>query len=877
MNKKTENFYLIDGNALCYRSYYAIRELSNSRGMPTNAILGFLNILRKLIREYDPDMLAVVFDTPAPTERHKKYEAYKIHRKPMPDDLIDQMPKIKEVVDAYNIPMYELDGYEADDIIATLAECASRKGINVTIVTSDKDAMQLVGGNIKVLSSSFAGDKLYGADDVKKKYGVGPEQMVDMMALMGDSSDNVPGVNGVGMVTAGKLVAKYGSVQEIYKNIEDIGSVSLKKKLIEGKEMAELSRELILLNMNVPVKFDLDEVCLKEPDTERLSELYKKFEFNKLLREITPKKEQKEGVYTVERDETNVEKILSSIVKKKLVSLRVVSSSDGEEINGISFSIKEGEASFIPFERARDQIKELLADATVVKIGYDTKKDIRTLSLHNIVMKGEIFDVMIADYLIDPARPKYELADIAMRQLEYNLEGTGAAGWDGIGQGTMDFTGENSFKAECEQSDITLRLFNSMSPILKTKKLDGLFYDVEMPLVRVLADMEDEGVGVDVVTLRKMSREIEERLKEATKVIYTLAGEEFNINSPKQLQGILFDKMNMPILKKTKTGPSTDESVLRRLAVKNELPREILTYRAMNKLKTGYYDSILTLVDPSTKKVHANFNQAVTATGRLSSSEPNLQNIPIKTPMGKEIRRVFVPSKKDDLLLAADYSQVELRILAHLAADKTLIEAFKKEEDIHCLTASLMFDCDLSAVTEEMRSNAKTVNFGIIYGMSSFGLAKELGVRVEEAQRFIDAYFERYDGVKVFISETIEKAKKDGFVTTLLNRRRYVPELKSKNERVRGFAERVAVNTPVQGTAADLIKLAMIDAHEKFRNTDVKMIIQVHDELVFTVPKNSLKKTVKDVRGIMEGVIKLKVPLKVDIACGNNWLNMEEV
>ncbi|MEA3489105.1 MAG: DNA polymerase I [Candidatus Omnitrophota bacterium] len=884
MNKKGRNIYLVDGNCLCYRAFYAIHELSTSRGVPTNAVYGFLNMLRKLIREHEPEMLTIVFDSKGPTVRHAKYEDYKIHRKPMPEDLVDQIPRIKEVIDAYNISICELEGYEADDIIATLVEKAGKKGLDVTIVTGDKDALQLVSDKVRVLSHHAADEKVYGIDEVTEKYGVAPDSMVELMALMGDASDNIPGVKGIGLVTASKLIAEFGDLKGVYKNIENISSASVKKKLAEGREMAELSRELVELDRKVPVKLDLDKARMSEPDQERLVELFREFEFEKLLREMMPAGED-EGDYSVKEDVSSVEKIVRAVAKKKMVSLRVMNGPDGQDVAGIAFCWKEGKACFVPLGKgssaSRDAtklVKGMLEDGSVRKIGHDLKKDMLALRSRGIDVKGAAFDVMIADYLIDPSRPKYDLEGMAMRHLGYNLsrEESGIE-WDEKGQASIDLSGAGGFEHDCRKCDVILRLYNTLNPVLEEKRLEELFRDVEMPLVRVLADMEAAGVGVDTGYLKEQSRSIGKKLEDVSKKIYKLAGEDFNINSPKQLQVILYDKLGLPVTKRTKTGASTDESVLRKLASCHELPGILLEYREMNKLKTGYYDSIIELVDRKTGRLHAHFNQAVTATGRLSSSEPNLQNIPIKTTMGKEIRRAFVPGEKDKVLIAADYSQIELRILAHLSGDKNLVEAFKGEEDVHRFTASLIFDCPPDKVTEEMRSAAKTVNFAIIYGMSPFGLAKDLGISVEEAYKFIGSYFKRYSGVSGFIDKTIDEAKKKGYVTTLLKRRRYIPEIKSPNERLKGFAERVAVNTPVQGSAADLIKLAMIACHEEFEGTGVSMIIQVHDELVFEVPVKMMKDVAGKVKEIMEGVIDLKVPLKVDIESGSNWLDLEPV
>lgn len=879
--KHNKSVYLIDGHALLYRAFYAIQDLSTSKGMPTNAIYGFLNMLRKIIREHEPEIMAVAFDMKAPTFRQKKYEEYKVHRKPMPDNLIPQVPKIKEIIEAYGIKICQMEGYEADDIIATLAKRAEKKGYDVTIVTGDKDALQLVDEKIRVLSPHTTGDKIYDSDEVKNKYGVEPKEMTDLMALIGDTSDNVPGVKGIGKVTASKLINEYGSVEGVYKNIDKISSESVRKKLTEGKEMAQLSRELVELVEDVPVKLDIERSTMEEPDLEQLAEIYKELEFGKLLREISPK-EAEEGKYFSLTGEKEIKNLTEKIKKSKIVSFSLGFS--GKEIKGIAFSQKEGEASFIPLiEEFKALLKEVMESENVKKIGCDIKSDILLLRKLGIDLKGVEFDVMIADYLTDPSRSRYFLEDIAMREADYNLQQeTTDMEWGKGGQAQVDFSRKEKSVYACERSDVTLRLYDILKAKLKKKKLDPLFKDVEMPLVSVLADMEEAGVGIDIKYLKEKSREIDKELKSLTSKIYKLAGEEFNINSPKQLQVILYEKLGLPVTKKTKTGASTDESVLKKLASLHELPLKLLKYREMNKLKTAYYDSIIEMVESSQDKgplpkLHARFNQAVTATGRLSSSEPNLQNIPIKTELGKEIRKAFIPSSGENLLLAADYSQVELRILAHLSKDKKLIKAFKEDQDVHRFTASLIFDCDVSKVTDQMRSAAKTVNFGIAYGMSPFGLAKDLDIPVEEARKFITSYFNRYSGVSSFIDKTIEKAKEEKFVTTLLERRRYIPEINSPNEQIKGFAERVAVNTPVQGSAADLIKLAMIALSKEFKGTDIKMIIQVHDELVFDVPKENVQEASKKIRKIMEGVIKLEVPLKVDIEKGKNWLEMKAV
>ena len=893
MKTKNRNIYLIDGNALCYRAYYAIRELTNSKGRPTNAIYGFINMLRKIFRDYEPEMMTVVFDSKGPTSRHEKYEDYKIHRKPMPDDLVDQLAGIRDVVMAHNIPICQLAGYEADDIIATLAEKAKGLGVDVTIVTSDKDAMQLVGDKVKVLSAHTSGDKLYGAQEVVEKFGVTPELMVDYMALVGDASDNVPGVKGVGKVTACKLINEHGSLEGVYKKIEDIKARPLKEKLLKGRDMAELSRELVVLDREVPVTLDLEASRVGDPDAGRLAELYKEFEFGKLLEEVMPEHSDS-GDYSVVSGKSEIEGLIKEIKRHGSVAFAIEKNRDGDDAAALAFSYREGKACKVPLINVspdiRDMVREVMEDDKVEKIGHDIKRAIGPLALAGISLNGRLTDVMISDYLIDPSLSKYTLESMAARHLGYKLPETDDVNWTSDGQGEMMLEEESRPGIECERADIILRLYAILMPVMKNKELDILFRDVEMPLVRVLAYMEEQGVTIDTEFLHKQSIKIEKKLDEVSDKIFSLAGEEFNINSPKQLQVILYDKLGLPVTKKTKTGASTDESVLTYLAAFHELPALLLEYRELSKLKTGYYDSILGMVgrpceEGGAKKnrrnnlctLHARFNQAVTATGRLSSSEPNLQNIPIKTKLGKEIRKAFVPGEKGNVLLAADYSQIELRILAHLSDDECLIKAFEDGEDVHRYTASLIFDVPLSEVKPDMRAAAKTVNFGIVYGMSAFGLSKDLGIGVGEAQGFINAYFKRYKGVSSFTDDTIKEARKKGYVTTLLNRRRYIPDIKSSNDRVKGFAERVAVNTPVQGSAADVIKLAMIECYKEFAGTDIRMIIQVHDELVFDVPEKKLKETARRVTDIMEQVLDLKVPLKVDVEYGKNWLEMEEI
>lgn len=881
MKTEEKNIYLIDGTSLCYRAFYAIRELTTSKGMPTNAIYGFISIVRKLIKDHVSGRMVMVFDLPGSTVRHEKFAEYKIHRKPMPEELVEQIPRIKDVIRAYGIPICELAGYEADDIIATLAETAKNRGMDVTIVTPDKDAMQLVDGRVKVLNLHGPEERVYGPIEVREKFGVDPSAMPDLMALMGDTSDNIPGVKGIGQVTASKLVKEYGSLKSLYEQLDKISSDTLKKKLEAGRGIAELSLELVTLDRHVPVETDVEGLLPKAPDIDRLSKLFREFEFMKLLREISPRTEEGILEHKVLCSDEDVRAALDRIKLSKEAVFCSVGIPGSSGLGGVAFSIGSFEAVFFPNRGVSGRtLKDILEDEGIRKIGHDIKNEIRVLRGAGMGIEGPFFDVMIADYLVDPSVTKHDLSSIAVKMGGSGLEDRSKIDpVDETGQVFMDLSCRPGYEVTegCQKADLIRRIHVRLERELEEKDLASLFYEVEMPLVNVLVSMEEDGVALNTNYLKLLSSDMERKLDEVTSRVYALAGEEFNINSPKQLQKVLFEKLRLAPGRRTKTGASTDESVLKNLAVKHELPRCLLEYRELSKLKSAYYDSLLSLVDPDTGILQARFNQAVTATGRLSSSEPNLQNMPIKTERGREIRRAFIPRSPERSILAADYSQIELRILAHLSGDEKLIGAFSKGEDVHRSTASLIFAVPTDQVDDRMRSAAKTVNFGVIYGMGPYKLASDLEISVREAEAFIASYFGRYEGVRDFIETTIDRVRKDGFVTTLLNRRRYIPEINAKNERIRSFAERIAVNTPVQGSAADLIKIAMIRVFNRLHGEDARMIIQVHDELVFDVPKISLQEIAGEVRKIMESVMDLKVPLKVDVEAGPNWCDMEKI
>lgn len=881
-----ERLFLIDGNSFCYRAYYAIKGLTNSKGFPTNAIYGFVTMLNKIIQSESPDYLGVCFDLKGPTFRHERYPEYKIHRKPMPDELAAQIPVIKKVLDAYNIAIYEKEGFEADDIIGTIATKAARKRINTLIATSDKDALQLISPHIKVYSTHKEG-LIYDQKAVKERYGVNPESMVDIMALMGDSSDNLPGVPGIGEKTAVELIGKFKTLDNLLNNIDSLKSEAKKKLIKENLKSARMSRELATIDTEVEIDIDINSMKLRSPDTERLLEIFKELEFKKLVEEFAPSKAL-EGRYKVIATRKDFDGLCDSLKQHEEWALDFETTGVDPmscDVVGLSFCWTEGEAYYISFIKSSvtfsdkdyilSKLKTLLEDPAIKKIGQNIKYEKVLLMNLDIELKGISFDTMVASYLLNPSKPNHNLSDISLEYLGYKMTPI----TDLIGKGKNKITmAEVSIpdisRYCCQDSDATFRLKVILAKALKDKGLHELFLDIEIPLIDTLSDMEFTGVAVDKKFLEEMSKKISEQLLVLTKQIYEVAGCEFNINSPKQLGEVLFGKLKLPVVKRTKTGISTDVEVLKRLAQEHPLPMTILEYRELTKLKSTYADALPELINPGTKKVHTSFNQTVTATGRLSSSDPNLQNIPIKTDIGRRIRKAFKSSLKDGIILSADYSQIELRVLAHLSGDETLIEAFRQELDIHTHTASLIFDCEEKDVTEKMRSQAKTVNFGIVYGMSPYGLSKELSIPPETAKSFIEAYFTRYPKVNEYIQNQVAFAKENRYVLTMFNRRRYIPEINSENQNIRMFAERTAINTPIQGSAADIIKMAMINIHSALREKKLKgkMVLQVHDELVFDLPKEEEEEITRIVKNGMEGVAKLNVPIKVNISSGKNWM-----
>lgn len=870
---------LVDGSNYIYRAFYGLPLLTNSKGFPTNAIYGFTNMLLKLKRELQPDYIVVTFDLKGPTTRHGEFEDYKATRKPMPDDLIPQVPFIKDVVRGFSICVLEKQGTEADDIIGTLTVQASEKGWRTAIISGDKDLMQLVDENVAMIDTMK--DKTYDVAAVKEKFGVGPDKVVEILGLMGDTSDNIPGVPGIGPKTAQRLIEEYGSVEEVIKNSENMRNVKLRESFRQYADQARLSRQLASIRKDIEIDFDFQDAAVKEPDKEVLAKLFSEFEFSSLLQEIKQDSAKPAKEYKQIADKRSLDEFIAHLKKSHEISLEIIfEKNQPTDLIGIAISAGN-DACYVPIGHTNVlnqlPVKEVLSALAPVLQSSGIKKyvyDLKT-ALVNIanfeVQAGE--DLQLAAYLLNPAKNSYELDEVVWEYLHERVSSPNdVAGGKGKTYPLALVPLDKMTSYAGQRADA----INELAPVVITqlKKIDmiELYRKVEMPLLHVLAEMEKKGVLVDILLLKQMSTELTQLLSISEEKIHRLAGEKFNINSPKQLQSILFEKLKLPAGRKTKEGYSTDVDVLTDLARSHELPAEILAFRSLSKLKSTYVDALPALINPQTGRIHTSYNQTVTATGRLSSSNPNLQNIPIRTLEGKRIRQAFI-ADPGCFLISADYSQIELRVLAHLSEDEALIDAFASDEDIHTHTASDVFGVFPQMVNADMRRQAKVINFGVLYGMSAFGLSKELGISVKMAQEYIEGYFKRYKKVRIYLDEILESARRDGFVCTLLNRRRYLPELKSKIPSVRQFAERMAINTPIQGTAADLIKVAMVNIADLFLNKKLsaRLIMQVHDELVVEAPAEEKEEVMALVKKEMEEVVKLKVPLKVEIASGKNW------
>lgn len=879
-------FIIIDGNSLLYRAFYALPLLKTKTGVFTNAVYGFTTMLMKVLNEEKPACLAIAFDKGKTTFRNDHFEDYKAHRKATPDELRPQFPLVKEIVRAFRIPVYEIEGYEADDIIGTVSLKAEEMGYETVIVTGDRDALQLVSPKTKVMltKKGISEMELYDENKVAERYGLKPAQIIDMKGLMGDTSDNIPGVPGIGEKTAVKLVLEYGSVEELLANRGTVTG-KLRDKLEQYAEQALLSKKLATIIRNVPIEIDLRECVVEEPDYAKLLGLGQSLEFKALTKLAQEKVLEQAGKLSEPADEAkklqingeyrqyNFDEALAAVTgfveqKKDLALVLQTSNQDpwSADILGLAWSAEPGSGGFLTCEELQpaDKLSRFL-DTVFRTEGrvcfHDAKKiDILLRRLGREPISAG-FDTMLAAYLLDPSVSNPDLAALSMKYLGQEL------------------SLEDDYRSFCAQADFILRLVPVLHEKLAELNMLDLYFTVEIPLLHILADMEFSGVKLDKAYLEAMSVELGAEIDRITKDIFRLAGEEFNINSTRQLGTILFEKLGLPVIKKTKTGYSTDVEVLETLAERHEIVAKVLHYRQLVKLKSTYVDGLIPLINPVTGKVHTTFNQTVTATGRLSSTEPNLQNIPIRMEEGRKIRKAFIPSEPGWIIFSADYSQIELRILAHLSGDERFVQAFRNDEDIHTRTAAEVFGVPLSEVTREMRGRAKAVNFGIVYGISDFGLAKNISVSRKEARQYIESYFARYAGIKKYLEETVRLAREQGYVTTLLNRRRYLPDILSPNRNIRSFGERTAMNTPIQGSAADIIKLAMVRVADCLKKEGLKtrMLLQVHDELIFEVPPDELPQVTGIVRECMENTVKLAVPLKVDMKKGFNWYDMEKI
>ena len=905
MNRPRQTVFLVDGSAFFYRAYYAFirNPLINSKGENTSATFGFVNSLLKIIKDEHPDYLAVVFDTREPTFRHKMYDEYKSTRAKMPDDLVEQLPRIHQAVESLSIASFEMAGYEADDIIGTMARLAEKAGYEVWCVTGDKDFYQLVSENVGIYNPGRASEKpeRMGCEEVVAKFGVKPELVIDKLALMGDSSDNVPGVPGVGPKTADKLLAQLGSLDGVLARHSEIAAKGLREKIATSADIAELSRKLVTIDTNVPIQFELGDLKRHGFDYDKVKSLFLELEFTSLLKQVLPEAEAPaEQLASAERPRQVEYRTVASIQELKALvaklSQRKEVAVDTEttslntleaDLVGVSLCAEVGVAYYVPLGHTTDSKKNLphdealavlqalLENPEVQKFGQNIKYDLKVFHRHGLNITPISFDSMLASYLLNPSSREHSLSFLAMKHFDYAMQPITDLIGSGRKQQTFDIVPvkQATFYA-AEDADFTYRLRGELAPMIDDYELNNLFYNVELPLIRVLASMEEAGIRIDTDLLADLSVQMEERLEELRADIYGVAGGEFNINSTKQLGHVLFEKLGLPTKGKTagKTGYSTDVRVLEELAMIDSFPRLILDYRQLTKLTNTYIDALPRLINAQTGRVHTSFNQAVTATGRLSSKDPNLQNIPVRTEEGRRIRRAFIPRDSDYRLLVADYSQIELRILAHYSQDKGLIEAFKNGEDIHTRTAAEVYGVAIEEVTSEQRRAAKTANFAVIYGVTAHGLSQQTEFDLTSAKQFIDTYFERYPGIRTYIDNTKQAARDQGFVTTMLNRRRYLPEINSKNFNVRQFAERTAINTPIQGTAADMIKLAMVRIFERMQGMRSRMVLQVHDELVFDAHKEELAALEKIVKTAMEKAVRLSVPVMVDMGVGDNWL-----
>lgn len=871
-----KNLLIIDGNSIINRAFYGIRLLTNKHGLFTNAIYGFLKIMFKHIEELNPEYICVAFDLKAPTFRHKMYKEYKAQRKGMPEELRMQMPVMKEVLSAMNIAILEKEGFEADDIIGTVSRICDDEKIRCNILTGDRDDLQLASGNTNVLLTitkmGSTTTTVYDSDAVYDQYEVTPSEFVDVKALMGDTSDNVPGVKGIGEKTAFGYIRKFKSVEALYENLDDeIVKPAARRKLEEGKDMALLSKKLCTIDRNVPLDIKTDDFLRKEYNTEKLTELFINLEFNAFLKEIATENIKEANTHTefeiVGKD--TLQSLLSDVKDELIYRLYT----ENGLIKAFAF-INNGKIYYTNDTGLAPILKNVFENTSVTKVSNNIKDSITALCKSGVCFEESYFDIGIGAYIINPAKSAYDTASISIDLMSAALVSEKDVFGSGKNQKTI-----NELDSDTLRTYVTGELC-AIGDIMKLEKekiaednQEKLLYDIELPLINVLAQMEINGFKIDRNALQNFTDSLSEKISVLEKEIYEIAGEEFNINSTKQLGVILFEKLGLKVVKKTKTGYSTDAAVLEKLSGSHEIIDKIIEYRQSTKLKSTYGDGLLAVINPETGKIHSSFNQTVTTTGRISSTEPNLQNIPMRREEGREIRKMFVPSSDDYILVDADYSQIELRILAHMADDAAMIEAFRNGDDIHASTASRVFGVEKDEVTPLLRSRAKAVNFGIVYGMGEYSLSQDLHISVKEAKAYIENYFEKYENVKKYLDNTVAEAKKNGYVTTLFGRRRYIPEIASSNFMTRSFGERVAMNTPIQGTAADIIKIAMVSVYRELKKQGLKshLILQVHDELIIETAVDETEQVEKLLQKCMTDAAELKTTLLAETGKGGNW------
>lgn len=896
---------LIDGNSILNRAFYGImgsKMLQSKDGTPTNAVYGFLAILFKILEDIKPEYLVVAFDLKGPTKRHEMYDGYKANRKGMPDELACQMPIIKEILRAMKIDIVEKQGYEGDDILGTLSVYGEKQGLDVTILSGDRDTFQLATDKVTIRIPRTKMGKTEVEDFNKAKveeiYNLEPKQLIEVKGLQGDTSDNIPGVPGIGEKTALKLIQEYKNIENLYKLLEEGKAEDVKGKtrerIIENKDLAFLSKELGTININAPIEENLEEFKVEEWDKPKVLKLFKELNFNRYIERFNLASEDEiepeEVVEKYEVQEIDIDKAKEMILKTKELfyhfSTKEVNKPEciiKKEFESFSFYNKEeNKAYFVKLsEDSYNALKEIFEDKAIKKYGYKTSEDYILLKQRGILPQNIIYDAEVAVYDLDPSNMKYRMQDVAYQYLDFNMDEY----LNGLGikkQEQINLFEENADNDEYERYLNTLycyliqKLYEKTTEELERLEETDLFNNIEMPLVEVLSEMQYEGIQIDKDELEEFGVTLKQNIEELTQEIYTLSGTEFNINSPKQLGEVLFEKLELPVIKKTKTGYSTDVDVLEKLKKEHPVIEKILEYRSLTKLNSTYVEGLKPYINPVTGRIHSYFHQTITATGRISSTEPNLQNIPTRIELGKQLRRAFKP-KEGYLFIDADYSQIELRVLAHISNDEHMIEAFNNNEDIHKQAAASVFKVPINEVTKEQRTHAKAVNFGIVYGISDFGLGEQIGVSRKKAKEYIDQYLEKYSGIKQFMSDIVEEAKEKGYVETLFKRRRYIPELKSKNFNIRQFGARAAMNTPIQGTAADIMKIAMIDVFNKLKERKLKskLILQIHDELLIET-KEEEKEEVKNIlKTSMENAIKLKVPLRADVSEAYNWYDLK--